>query len=60
MELEQTGNLAGFTASNRGRAMISVRNSSGTIVSRHHFNDETGKIEAGETRPFTYDPTPTE
>jgi hypothetical protein len=46
-ELEQTGNLAGFTSSDRGRAMISVRNSSGTVQSRFSFDPETGKVEQG-------------
>jgi hypothetical protein len=59
MELERTGNIAGFTASDRGRAMISVRNSSGTIRIDRSFDVDTGAVEPGrgmDLRDFT-DPT---
>jgi hypothetical protein len=46
-ELESTGQIAGFTASDRGRAMISVRNSSGSIRTDFSFNPETGAVEPG-------------
>jgi hypothetical protein len=46
-ELKQTGHIQGLTNSDNGRAMISMRNSSGTVQSRFSFDPETGKVEPG-------------
>jgi hypothetical protein len=46
-ELEATGHLQGLTNSDNGRAIVHVRDSSGTVTSRFSFNVETGAIEPG-------------
>jgi hypothetical protein len=42
-ELEQTGNLAGFTATDRNRAMINVRDSSGSYTA-NIAHDDAGNL----------------
>jgi hypothetical protein len=58
-ELERTGHIQGLTRSDNGRAVVHVRNSSGTVQSRFSFNPETGAVEPGrpmDTRMF-HDPS---
>jgi hypothetical protein len=52
-ELKTTGHLQGLTNSDQGRALITVRNSSGTVHSRFTFNPETGAIEPGRALDFS-------
>jgi hypothetical protein len=58
-ELAKTGHIQGLTNSDNGRAVVHVRNSSGTVESRFAFNPETGAVEPGrpmDTRMF-HDPS---
>jgi hypothetical protein len=58
-ELASTGHIQGLTRSDNGRAVVHVRNSSGTVQSRFSFNPETGAVEPGrpmDTRMF-HDPS---
>jgi hypothetical protein len=58
-ERARTGHIQGLTNSDNGRAVVHVRNSSGTVESRFSFNPETGAVEPGrpmDTRMF-HDPS---
>jgi hypothetical protein len=46
-ELKQTGHIQGLTNSDNGRALVHVRNSSGTVRTDFSFDPETGKIGPG-------------